>query len=631
MLVRGTRALIGKDLRALRPWAVLCVCLALVDVIYQLLSQVDMQPVSETLTLLGGARLVVTWMVAFAIATGLCTREADDGTLGFLDGLPLGRAHAYVVKCAVTVAVVASLPTLGLLTILPLHALSSGSLDAALRLDLLLPRFALNLVAVAHGVLVGAAFGRLRSLTWLAAGIVVSVLTLLPEYLPRAALLNPLDFDAVERGDGGISVDPEWMLAQLAIAACAFGLGLRGFVRAGRPSRSDLSKRPALKAVFSVATAAVLGTTLALWYRNHDTPESQPMDEGTTVFPTPLPAQTETTHYRISYPAVRSEPALALAARADDVFVRVHALLGQAPGERIDVDASGSARNTAGTAYFGRIRLQLGEDQEAVLAHETSHVVSQRLAGAERDWLWRKASVLNEGLASWVQHRYTGAVVPPADNLVLAALQQRREILPDELANPQLLAQRRGEDLEYSVGEALIVEIVKLYGEAALPRLVRAFGNEKLPVDLEGLDLWQVTFQGAGLDLGAVLDGLGRELERQAERHAAELAALPRPRVRLIRTQSGRIGVEALIDDWHVWDGSVRGRSIRLRFKPARESSLREYDIARGTPGEAVLRPEAKIRSAQICVQAGVQLDDGVLYEPWDCLPTRDAVDWPGS
>jgi hypothetical protein len=362
--MRGTGALIAKEMRELRPWGLLCVCIALTDVVDKLLEQVDMQPVPRTLTLLGGLRLDLSWFVAFAIASSLGTREGDEKTLGFLDGLPLARAHAYAVKCAVATALVASIPTLGLLTIVALHALSSGSLDHALRLDLLLPRYALNVALIAHGVVVGAAFGFLRGLTWLTVSVVGAALAVLLEQVPRAAFLNPLQLGAAERGDGGVSVDPEVALAQLAIAACAVLAGLRGFARAGLPGQGvDLSARPALKAFASLGTAVALLTLIAVWQYDEITSGRHSGSDGepaAPVFPDSPPAQTETVHYRISYPAIRSEEALALAARADEIFVRVHALLGEPPGEPIDVDASGSMRNTQGTAFFGRLRMELG-------------------------------------------------------------------------------------------------------------------------------------------------------------------------------------------------------------------------------------------------------------------------------
>jgi hypothetical protein len=35
--------------------------------------------------------------------------------------------------------------------------------------------------------------------------------------------------------------------------------------------------------------------------------------------------------------------------------------------------------------------------------------------------------------------------------------------------------------------------------------------------------------------------------------------------------------------------------------------------------------------SGRLCVQPGVEIGAEVLYEPWTCLPTRDAVDLQGE
>jgi hypothetical protein len=619
-----TRALIEKDLRDLRPWGVLCLCIALFDVFEYLLSQVDLRPAGIVHELLGSEHGRLMWMLAFAIGTGLGTREQDESTLSFLDGLPLGRARVFLVKCVVTAAMVIVTPTLGLFTIVGLHLLSRGSLDYALRLDLLLSAYALHAGLIVHGVVVGAAIGFLRSLTWLIAGVAASVLAVAVDRFPRIALLNPLSLTDAQLLDSGLVVDLETLVVQAGFALFALALGLYGFSRAGRPSAVDLRQRPVLRAITTGATALALTGALVLWVRSEideGNVESEETDEDAPPeFPQSPPAQTETRHYRISYPALNADQAKVLADRADAIFEAVHARLGAAHGERIDVDASGSARNTEGTAYFGRIRMALGEDAALVLAHETAHVVAQRLAGAERDWLWRKARVLDEGLATYMERVVGEAGARDEARLVLAALHARGELRVEELVDLDLLASRRDENLKYTAGTAVIEATAQLYGEAALGKLVRAFGNDKLAVDLNGMALWQAAYQGAGYDLGAVLDAMFRAIARDGKERAEEIAALPRPRVRLVK-EGDLFGVQPLLDT-----PDALGRGIFLRFKPAADSEATEYDLAVSMPGEPSWRADEQVQGGQICVQPGVNLEREVLYEPWVCLPTGDAA-----
>lgn len=628
--ISKTRALIEKELRELRPWAILCAFLGLFDLLEQLFKQLDMQPLSQTIAMLGDDSGRALWMIAFAIGTGLGPREQEEGTLAFLDGIPVSRTRVLAVKLSVAIAMIVLAPTMSLFTAAGLHVLSHGSVDAALRMNVLLACYALQCAMIAHGVILGAAVGWLRSLTWLFTGMVTSVLAVAIDRVPRAALLSPLSLANAEITHVGLSLDWEVVAVQLGIALVALLLCFVGFARAGAVSQTrsfDLSRRPVLRAFVTTATALTLLTAVVLMGQHaaeSDGDEDDEEDEGPSApqFAPSPPAQTATAHYRISYPAVKSEQALALAAQADSIFERTHALLHVAPGASIDVDASGSTRNTEGTAYFGRIRLALGGDTEAVLAHETSHVITQRLAGAERDWLWREAHVLNEGLATWVEHHFTrDPRSRDSARLVLAALHTRRELILEELASLELLSARRDGDLKYPAGEAIIEAVVRMYGEAALPKLVRAFGEPKLPVKLRGLELWQATFQIAGFDLGAVIDEMFREIALDAEQRAAEIAALPRPRVRLVKYE-GTVGVQSLIDVQH--DAAV----VRLRFKPSADSPESDYDMTMALEGQPVFRDDSEIQNGQICVQAGLHLGDQLLYEPWTCVPTRDAVSW---
>src|SRR5687768_2524166 len=159
-----TGALIRKELGELRPWAILSIVLGLSELGAQLFEQVDMQSTQVTIALLSAMNARVYWLIAFAIGTGLGTREAEDGTLAFLDGLPVSRTRVFWVKQAVAWVLLSIGPLISLGTIIASHALSHGSLDRDLRADIVLGRFALHLAAIASGVLLGAAIGWLRSL-----------------------------------------------------------------------------------------------------------------------------------------------------------------------------------------------------------------------------------------------------------------------------------------------------------------------------------------------------------------------------------------------------------------------------------------------------------------------------------
>lgn len=574
-------ALLRKELRELRPWALLAVVFGCLDLLDELTRATDQRPLGDTFHSLSNEGVGLVWLLAFAIGTTLGTREEDDGTLAFLDGLPLTRSRVFLIKLLVATGVLLTYPVLKLLLVAGLHLLSRGSLDHALHPTLLLQLLGVELLLVFSGLSFGAALGRLRSLTWLVLGCLAVGMALLTERVPRAALFDPMALAEIETAGLRLRLDGELIMVQLLLAALWAVVAWASFVGAGRPRFPELSKRPVVSALVTVLTIAAVTWAVAL-RADDDRPRGGATGEAAPPrFAQSAPASTSTAHYRFSYPALQAREALALAERADAIFEEVHRLLQVAPGAVIDVDASGSRRDTAGTAHFGGLRLRLGPDVRGVLAHETCHVVSRRVAGDERAWLWSHALVLNEGLASWVERRFDPREEGRLENrLALAALHGRGELLLPELVDVEALSRARDELLKYSAGEALIDATVRVYGVEALPRLMAAFGDQRLPPSLEGLALWQACFQLAGMDLGRVVDEFFREVETDVEAHEDELAELPRPRVVLLSAE-GWYGAKAVVEA-----PLPEGWQLALRFRAARDSPSSTYDTFTVAPGQ---------------------------------------------
>ena len=157
-----------------------------------------------------------------------------------------------------------------------------------------------------------------------------------------------------------------------------------------------------------------------------------------------------------------------------------------------------------------------------------------------------------------------------------------------------------------------------------MPRLLQAFDDPRLPADLRGVPLWQATFQLAGFDLAAVTDEFYRRVTEYGDAHAAELAALPRPRVVLVRASRG-IGAMAVIDD--PADAAASSAELVMRFRPAPDSSYTEYRQLSAAPNAPVWPGRRYGFAGRLCVQPGVTVGAEVLFEPWTCLPTSDAID----
>jgi hypothetical protein len=142
---------------------------------------------------------------------------------------------------------------------------------------------------------------------------------------------------------------------------------------------------------------------------------------------------------------------------------------------------------------------------------------------------------------------------------------------------------------------------------------------------MEGMPMWQAVFQTAGMNLGAVIDAFYREVEVVKDREAARIAALPRPRVRLVE-DLGDIGAQVLID--RPLQASER---LYLRFKPTADSSLETIETNTVVEGEPVWREDKDVSLGRVCVQAGFGMGDVVLYEPWVCLPVSAAQPWDSA
>jgi hypothetical protein len=623
-------ALFRKELRDLLPWGVLSLAFGLSNVVQLMLEQVDSTPLGQTFYLLSAQNVVFYWFIAFAIGTGLAVREHDDRTLAFLDGLPVSRSRVFFVKCVVMSLLVLVGPLLELVGVGGLHLLSRGSLDRELHGALLAQALALQALLLVNGLMLGAAFGRLRSLAWVAAGLTATALLSFIERVPRAALLDPMSLLDWQWTTAAIVVDGETVRTQIAVTLIAALIAWQGFVRSGKGRPALNLSGPIASAAVVVATIATAITVFVVVMRPFEDSvlTVAPGGEGGYRFEPSPPAQTVTRHYRISYPSHEAEAALALASEADGVFERVHALLGLPPGDVIEVDASGSAPNTHGTAFLGRLRMELDSEVLAVLAHETAHVASQRVAGAERAWLWSAANVLNEGLASWIETRFRERVERTDERmLILAAMHSRRELVIEELANPFVLERTRDVTIQYAAGEAFIAALVRLHGEGAVASLLQAFDDPRLPSDLRGLDLWQSVFQLAGFDLGAVVDEFYREIEDYKALHADRIAALPRPRVVVVRRR-GAFGAMLVLDSTP--DEAAQQRLV-IRFRPAPDSSLADYQRFGATPNRPVWPRGRSMLGGSICVQPGVEIGAEVLYEPWTCLPTSEAVDLDSS
>jgi hypothetical protein len=624
------RPLVAKELRDQRPFLWLALFFLGAEVLGTLWTDpLGFSPFASTFPLrfkADGDLSVLTFILAFALGSGLLVREQDDRTLEFLDALPTSRWSLFGVKLLVALGTVLVYP-LGLsLWMLVQHALARTSLDPGLHLDVLAVGSVLRVAQALTVLALALALAPLRRLCWTALATLMLAQSILQERVPWLSALNPFRLTAPEFEGTRWRWPVEALGLQLSVAAVLLALALAQFLGVGERLVGSMQRRLQGSWMGTLATLTTVGLFLVVLVRvfdsDGDEAEAQAGkgEEPTVEFPSARTAQSDTRHYQFTYPANLHKRAEPLLDGADGVFEQVRGFLGVEAGAVIRADLGGSARHTAGTAYWNTLRLNLAglsgrEEALGVLRHETTHVLAQRLTGVDAAPRLSSMRLLSEGLATYVEHRFIeGSVEAEEYQLIAAAARARREVKTEELLDLERLAVERDENWVYPLGRAFIEVLVRRHGDGAPARVLTALGRKDAPEGLEGALAWQDAFQTAGIDLSQVFDDFFAYLDEQAELRADVIDALPRPRGALER-KPGRVGIRAVVD------GPLpEGWKVVCRFRPEETSESQEVDGPYPGLGPH-WRKASELSEGKLWYQLGLKGPRGfVLYEPWTML-----------
>jgi ABC-type transport system involved in multi-copper enzyme maturation permease subunit len=625
-------ALFRKEMRSLRPFVFVVLALVLADIIDAFLVPFGARSFPDRLRLLSDELGAVQIVLGFALGANLLVREIDDGTLDFLDGLPLKRHAIFAAKIKAAMLVLLIFPAGMLLLNAALHAATRGSLDHALRPSLLLTMFSLCFLVTAVALTAGMLLGFLRYLSWLVLALCAIGIKLLQDTVPSAAAaLNTTDLLTLRFTGTAWQLPMATIWTQLGAAllfgSMAFALfRTAGKVRARVQSIGTPRRWFVRFGIVVIVVAALAGISL-LAARSKGGAHGEngvTSDRADALEFTPIASGHATTiHYSFSYPALSGARVRPLIDEADGTFGAVAALLGIEGGAPIDVDLSGTTENHAGTAYLDRIRMRVSDKSAtSTLAHETTHVLAARLAGGARARQLDNMMVLNEGLAEWVESKLDKqAGVNESQELAAAIVSARRLVAPRQLTDQAAFTSAVDENLKYPLGAILIDRLVNRYGASAPKTLLLALASEDFPRDLEGYALWQTAFQLARFDLDLVLDDYARHLKQLESKYAHQIARLPRPRGSLVE-QDGEYAI-ALRFDLPVPEGATP----LVRYRPGKigdSSSYRYGELSKAGTYTAEV-PENMITGSEICFQPGVIVGSLIMYEPWVCLPVDSA------
>lgn len=624
-------ALLKKELRDQRPFLALGIVLSCFDVAETLLDFPDMLTLGRSFPQLTDFASQLLLVLAFAVGTGLLVREQDDGTLRFLDGLPVTRLELFVTKLCVAVGVLLVYPAVRTAEAAVLHLISRHSLAPEVHPGLLLVPLFINAVLVLQGLALGMLLGTLRTLAWATAATLGVLVFKLGEWVPRAKNLNP--FHLLDLHLTGLRWDApmEALAVQGGLAAtlCLMVAAAYSGARGQRLLRLvQATRRPFWSAVVLVLT--VVSVVWAIGVAGSDDPkkkrgdgdENEPKVAG-AEFAEAQPAYIATKRYTFRYPAFRASVVKPLAEKADAAFDQVSELLPPGGDKPIDVDMSGSRANTLGTAFHDRVRMQAEEENaDEVLIHETAHVLAARMLDEAGGTRLSRLPMFNEGLAQWVAYRAPGGEQRrERDAFAAAVVFSRHDVKLDELADFDRFEKKQDKGLQYPLGALFVETVAERYGDQAPRHLLETLAKPDFPNQPRGLLLYQALFQIAGYDLSVVADSFFQKLEATAKARAEEIAALPRLRG-VVEAGKKRLRIKVLSDK-----PLLTEKSIIVRVRPTADADLTDYRAWYALDDGTIELDRDDIALDTVCFQPGLRHQKTVFYEPWQCQPVRWAED----
>jgi ABC-type transport system involved in multi-copper enzyme maturation permease subunit len=613
--------LLRKELRSLAPFLGLVLFFNLLSWAEPLVTKFpDQYPLAKLLSHDEGDQ-VLLFLVAFALASSLLVRERDDGTLAFLDALPISRTRIFFTKTALALGVLWLVPLSDLVQKATLYYWSRNSLEPAVQWPPLLTCALLDAASAFVFLSFGLALSFLRRFSLLVLGVLISAYLFLQEWqTPFVPLFNIFSLsDPVYQARRWLF--PSTKLAvQLSLAVVCLGIALGAFQMMGDAARrfAERARRGrgvALIGGLAVALAVAVWIGLFVYWGEHN--EGDNDTRATVKYANWRTGRARTAHYGFLYPENQGGLVSQLLDRADTVESRVRQFLGAQPIPWINADLTGSDPHTAGEAHWKQVQIDMTacdnvDDLTAVFAHETTHVYIDHESENRIADDFNATRFFHEGLASYVEHHLFRAPDKLArSRRVAAALHSRHEVKFDELMDGDALARKRDPDLVYPLGEMFVAALVQRYGETAPGKVVRAFGRTGGPTGLKGAELWRDVLQSWGGNLSEVEDVFFQLLDQSVTEQKEFIASLPRLRG-AVQRDSNYIRIRA------TYEGPAPGKIV-CRLRPDAETPERLYEYAVEKEPGLFRVNRAYFSERSFWYQLGWRSADASqpIYEPW--------------
>jgi ABC-type transport system involved in multi-copper enzyme maturation permease subunit len=615
-----------KELRSMLPFLLLILFVSLLNAADECLSyQPDLRPLAASAdgyVLLPREFSYMLFVLVFALGVGLLVRDHDEGTLEFLDSLPVSRTRVFIAKFVVAELALCIVPLTNVSIAVVLHALSRTSLNRSFHPDILFTSLLLHMCQFTVFLSLAMALSFLRRFAWVAICLVFWTYIVLRDLVPGISVVNIFALADPEFEGQRWLVPTKLLWVQLPLAAALLGFAYAMFVGGGDRLLKAYDKMAKTRVggavlIAGAGLAVVLCFSVISWVMVTE-PASGDYDPAPATYVSWSTARARTRHYSFVYPTNLADRARGLIDGADEVHVAVREFLEAEPDAgQISVDMSSRIARHAGQAYWKSIRLDpLASDDpdklRAILGHETTHVFADRISNSRLTDAFNSIRFFHEGLASYLEHRLFGSDESVASlRTVAATIRHRRLVEFDELVDNDRFRAKHDTNLVYPLGEVFVAALVDRYGDAAPAALLRSFGRKDAPERLAGIELWQDTFQAAGYNLDETLDAFYARLDSLAEEHRPFIETLPRPRG-AVKFESGYVGVQVFADPPVGWQLTCRFRQDSADQDHQYLSAVEGYENTFWVTSE-------ELPGSTFWYQVGLREtgDERVIFEPW--------------
>ncbi|MEM1441239.1 MAG: ABC transporter permease [Verrucomicrobiota bacterium] len=635
--MRAFRAILWKEWLSLKPFAWLLVALFFVGLILvqatQYFDDYAFWPnvLSDPVTISG-----VTFVLALVVSLGLMIRESDEGTLLYLDGLPVRRLMIYFAKWLVAIGLISAINLVWFVEGLVYDALSRNSASPPVPWRSYFVFLALELFLGVFFVTVLVCFSFLRRWALLALGAVFWILFWMNSLqVPYAEILNPF---LLIQPPSEIESDWEWPTLRLVVLSMIllvswwtgyllFSLRLGWARSVQRVLRETwwgkLTGGCSIVLIIVVWFAYGIVMTWDEGIEEIEEMEKQEKEERERIKSGNNILTDETDHFRFIYRGKQEKRMKRVLAQADPVQEKVADFL-EVPAEMredlITVDLSSPlAAHNAGQAYWKKIRMALpkeagkGKKREAetlaILGHELAHVFIDQITKGRLEESFNSARWFHEGLASYIEFRLFRPEGADKDYRRWVGLASKwGEVHFPEMVNSAGMMRVRDANLVYPAGYLWVDSLVRVYGDDAPAKLLAAIGREDGPAKLEGMALWRDGCLACDFDLERIRSDFRKQLDELRDEADEAFGELPEIAEGEAKREEGELVLTPeLPEDWE----SIFPEESRFvaRFRPRKDAGPTQWRHARLEEDETFRVSALSFLSKEVGFQFGIQFE----------------------